>query len=314
MKWQQRMQILMAPEDGGTGGGEPPAAEGGATPPEGGGSILDLASGNTSPAAEGNEGDAYTPPDYLPEHLRGSNPDETIEKLHNAYKGARTAMAKGEGKLEGAVPDSPDAYSFTDQSTDDAPDAAFAELTSEASKPLVSLAQKAAHKMGIPDKAFEGFMREFVGNAQADGLPIGVSDEDAQKISAEAEMETLTELVGSAAEAKALVNTVSTYAQKLVQRGTIAQADLAEFSQMVGTAESAHLFHRIMTAEFGEKSIPLADAGAGNITATDAYAMHAKASSMPKGAERDQAMQEAQNAMQKAFGSQSSGSVQSSVL
>lgn len=331
MNWMQRRAMLLgqtrtfAPADeGGAGGGEGDAAgdggdgddqSGGDGEGEGGGSILDMASGDKGKGEGDGEGDGdYTPPDFLPEHLRGKDPDETLKKLHEAYAGARKALSKGTGKLEGEVPDSPDGYTFEDTGTEDEPDKVYAELMSEASKPMVTLAQKAAHKMGIPDKAFQGFMREFVANAEENGLPIGVDDEEAQKISAEAEMERLTELVGSGVEASTLVNTVSNYAQKLVDRGTIAKDDLAEFAIMVGTAESAHLFYRIMTAELGEKPIPAADGGSGSITPTDAYALHAKASAMPEGAEKQAAMEEAQRAMQKAFGQNSSGSVPSSVL
>lgn len=334
MDWMQRRAMLLgqartfAPADeGGSGGGG--EGEGGAAGDgaegddqggvedqgEGGGSILDMATGDKAKADGEGDGDGdYTPPDFLPEHLRGKDPDETLKKLHEAYAGARKALSKGTGKLEGEVPDSPDGYTFEDTGTDDEPDKVYAELTSEASKPLVTMAQKAAHKMGIPDKAFQGFMREFVAGAEDIGLPVGISDEEAQQISAEAEMERLTEIVGSGAEASTLVNTVKTYAQKLVDRGTISKDDIAEFGTMVGTAESAHLFYRIMTAELGEKPIPAAEGGSGSITATDAYALHAKASAMPDGAEKQAAMEEAQRAMQKAFGQNSSGSVPSAVL
>lgn len=336
MNWLQRRMMLMghgpvfAPADEGVGGGGDDGGDssdgdssgnddGGAgnEGDKGGSSILDLADkGDSKDGDKGGDdtGGDYIPPDYLPEHLRGKDADDTLAKVHKAYKGSRDALAKGNGKLEGTVPDAPDGYSFKDTGTDGEPDKAYAELTAEASKPIVAFAQKAAMDAGIPDAAFEKFMRGFVGGAEAAGMPIGVSDDEAQDISAEAEMERLTELVGSSVEASTVVNTVETYANKLVDRGTIPKEDLAEFRIMVGTAESSQLFYRIMTAELGEKPIPMADGAAGSVTQTEAYSLHAQASAMSAGAEKDQAMEEAGRAMKKAMGQQSTGSIKSSVL
>lgn len=303
--------------DGGSGDGDGEGGDGsgdgegdGSSDKGGSGSILDLATGGDK--AKPGDGE-YKAPDFLPEHLHGKDDADTLKKVHDAYAGARKSLSKG-GQGDTDVPEKSDGYEFVDTSKDDKPDKVFAELTSEASKPVVSLAQKAAHKIGLGGAKFNEFMREFVSGAAESGLPIGVGDGEAQAISAEAEMERLTEIVGSGSEASTLVNTVSTYAQKLVDRGTIAQDDLSEFAAMVGTAESAHLFYRILTAELGEKPIPAAEGGAGTVTQTDAYALHAKASAMPDGAEKSQAMEAAQRAMQKAFGQNPTGSVKSSVL
>jgi hypothetical protein len=179
---------------------------------------------------------------------------------------------------------------------------------------MVDMARRAAHKAGIPDKAFAGFMRDFVAGAGESGLPIGMDDGEAQEISSAAEMEKLTELVGSGTEASTIVNTNQTYIEKLVARGTLHQDDMAEFRVMVGTAESSNIFYKILTAELGEKPIPVAEGGAGAMSQTDAYALHAQASALPDGAEKTQAMEGAQRAMQKAFGQNSGGSVRSSVL
>lgn len=331
MTWLQRRMLLNgrgpvfqaagegeggAGDAGGAGGGGAGGDAGGAgdAGDKGGGSILDLASKAKPGEAKPGEPGQYTAPDFLPDHLRGKDADETLTKLHTAYKGARDAMAKGRGKLDGDVPEKSDGYTFEDTGTADAPDKIFAELTNEASKPLVSAAQKAAHKMGIPDKAFQGFMREFVASAGESGLPIGMDDGEFQQISGEAEMEKLTELVGSGLEATTLVNTVENYAQKLVSRGTMTKDDLAEFRVMVGTAESAHLFYKILTGELGEKPIPRTVGADGAMTSTEAYAMHARASALPQGSERTQAMEEANRAMVKAHGENSAGSVRSSVF
>jgi hypothetical protein len=334
MTWNVRRAMLLgqgrtfAPADeGGGGGGEGGEGEGNADGGEGegegsgegdgdagkvkSGSILDMAKPGDKPG-EG-EGD-YKAPDYLPEHLRGKDNDETMKKLHEAYAGARKTLSKGNNKIEGTLPEKPEDYTFEDTGKEGEPDKVFAELSSEASKPMVDMARRAAHKAGIPDKAFAGFMRDFVAGAGESGLPIGMDDGEAQEISGAAEMEKLTELVGSGVGASTIVNTNQRYLEKVVARGTLHEDDMAEFRIMCGTAEGANIFYKILTAELGEKPIPVAEGGAGAMSQTDAYALHAQASSLPDGAEKTQAMEAAQRAMQKAFGQNSSGSVRSSVL
>jgi len=308
-------------ENGGSGsGGEGEGAGGEGGDGEGGpsgSSILDFATKTSGKEGEGG-GDAWKLPDgmELPDHLVGSTADKTLAKLIKAYQGARRELSqrgKGEGKLEGAVPDDPDGYKFDPEGDDDK---IAAELNSEASKPYVDAFRKAAHKLGIPDKAFTQLMREGLGGIAESGMPIGVSNEEAQKISGEQEMQVLVKEVGQK-EASTIVNTIGTYAEKLAQRGVLKdEQDMAEFAQMVGTGRAARIFHRILTGEMGEKPIPMADGADGSVTPQEAYARHAAASRMPAGAEKDAAMAEAQRLMQKAFGNspQQTGSIRSGVL
>lgn len=306
--------------DGGSGGeGEGAGGEGGSGDGEGHGqgnsSILDFA---TKGKTKEGDGDAWKLPDgmELPDHLVGSTADETLAKVTKAYQGARRELSqkgKGEGKLEGAVPDDPDGYKFDPEGDDDK---IAAELNSEASKPYVDAFRKAAHKLGIPDKAFTQLMREGLSGIAENGMPIGVSNEEAQKISGEQEMQSLVKEVGQK-EASTIVNTIGTYADKLAQRGVLKdEQDVSEFAQMVGTARAARIFHRILTGEMGEKPIPQADGADGSVTPQEAYAKHAAASRMKPGAEKDAAMAEAQRLMQKAFGNspQATGSIRSGVL
>lgn len=316
--------------EGGEGkgqGGEGSGGEGGEG--EGGGegqggdkasSILDFASkeGAKKGDGEGKEGDDWKLPEGMevPDHLLGTSAEDTLAKVAKAYQGARRELSnkgKGEGKLEGDVPDEPDGYQFEAEGDDDK---IAEELNSEASKPYVDAFRKAAHDLGIPDKAFSQLMRQGLAGIAENGIPIGVSNEEAAKISGEQEMAALTEAVGQK-EAGTIVNTISTYGEKLAQRGVLAdEADVAEFAQMVGTARGARIFHRILTGELGEKPIPNADGADGSVTAQEAYAKHAAASRMPPGSEKDEAMAEAQRLMQKAFGNnpQPTGSIRSGVL
>lgn len=308
--------------DGGSGGeGEGGESGGGDGEGQGQGnsSILDFATKTGGKQGEGEgDGDAWKLPKGmdLPDHLVGSTADETLAKVTKAYQGARRELSqkgKGEGKLEGAVPDDPDGYKFDSEGDDDK---IAAELNSEASKPYVDAFRKAAHKLGIPDKAFTQLMREGLSGIAENGMPIGVSNEEAQKISGEQEMQSLVKEVGQK-EASTIVNTIGTYADKLAQRGVLKdEQDVSEFAQMVGTARAARIFHRILTGEMGEKPIPQADGADGSVTPQEAYAKHAAASRMKPGAEKDAAMAEAQRLMQKAFGNspQATGSIRSGVL
>ena len=286
---------------------------------QGGSSILDFATKQKTGGKEGEgEGDAWKLPDgmELPDHLLGQTADETLAKVTKAYQGARRELSqkgKGESSLEGAVPDDPDGYKFDPEGDDDK---IADELNSEASKPYVDAFRKAAHKLGIPDKAFTQLMREGLSGIAEGGMPIGVSNEEAQKISGEQEMQSLVKEVGQK-EASTIVNTIGTYAEKLAQRGVLKDdQDMAEFAQMVGTGRAARIFHRILTGEMGEKPIPMADGADGSVTPQEAYAKHAAASRMPAGSEKDGAMAEAQHLMQKAFGNspQATGSIKSGVL
>jgi len=325
--WQYHAPVWSPADEGSGGSGEGDGGSGGdgaGGESEGGGgvgqgqgqsSILDFATKGTT--KEG-DGEAWKLPEgvELPDHLVGSTADDTLAKLTKAYQGARRELSrkgKGEGKLEGVVPDHPDGYVFDAEGDDDK---IAAELNSEASKPYVDAFRTAAHKLGIPDKAFTQLMREGLSGIAENGIPIGVSNEEAQKVSGEQEMAALVKEVGQK-EASTIVNTIGTYADKLAQRGVLkGEQDMAEFAQMVGTSRAARIFHRILTGELGEKPIPMADGADGSVTPQEAYAKHAAASRMPAGSDRDAAMAEAQRLMQKAFGSstQPNGSIHSAVL
>ena len=294
----------------GDGQGEGQGGEG-----DGSSSILDFAKRGGKEGGEGEgDGNSYTLPDgvELPEHLVGGDANETLAKVAKAYSGARKELSqKSTGGLEGAVPDNADGYTFESSGDDDK---IAAELNSEASKPYVDAFKASAHKHGIPDKAFAAFMRDGMQGLADAGVPMGQTNEEAQQISGKAEMEALREEVG-AAEAGTIVNTIANYADKLADKGVLAdEADVVEFAQMVGTARGARIFHRMLVGEMGEKPIPAGDGSDGSVTSDEAYAAHAKASALPPGAERDQAMAEAQKKMQKAFGQNSAGSIRSSVL
>lgn len=314
--------------EGGGAGGDQGDGKGGtaADPGDGGGkvksSILDMA-GKVDGDGAGDKAKAeekpvekpldpggWKPPEGIPDHLKGKDAEETLAKLTKAYAGARTELAKG-GKMTGTVPDAPEGYAL--KPTGDK-DPVAAEWNSPESKQMVDAFQAAAHELKIPAEAFQGLMRKGLEKLQAQGIPIGLSEEEQIEASAEQEFESLQTLMGGTKQAATVVNTVDTYRQKLLDSGLMTKAEEAEFRIMVGTGPSAALFYKIMTAEFGERAIPPADPMGGQISLTDAYAQHAAASNLKPGAERDAALESANRAIQKAVGTESAGSVKSNVL
>ena len=304
---------VWSPEDGAGGGGEDGnggEAEGSEGAENGGekpGSILDTA----GDGEEGGEGGEWTPPADLPEHLRGADVNETLTKVMDAYKGARDKIAKGTGGLEGEVPDSADGYKIEATGDDDV---VAAELNKDESKPVLDAFRNAALKVGMPDKAFEAFIREGLTSLAEDGIPIGVSDDQAIELSGQQEREQLIKIVGDPREAGTVISTVDAFGKNMVEAGVMSEADLDEFRVMVGTAESAHIMYRILTAKLGEKPIPPSVGGEGEMSAADAYANYSKALSMSPGPERDQAIEDAMAAMKRAYGDKSAGSIRSKVV
>lgn len=276
-------------------------------------SILDMA----DPAGDGKQEEgAWQPPEglSLPSHLRGKDANETLTKLYAAYSGARKAISQGKkSALEGDVPQELDAYVPTFEAEGD-DDRVAAELNSEASKPIVDAFRKQAHALGIPDKTFAALMRGGLSAAVEAGVPIGFSQAEAEAASGEAEFAKLVEMSGGQREASTIVNTVTRYGEKMVSRGLMTEAEAREFRVMVGTAESAALFHKILVGELGEKPIPMAEGVDPAVSATEAHAAYERAMSMKDGAEKTSAMASAQRMMQKAYGSNPTGSIRSSVL
>jgi hypothetical protein len=333
--WMKWLPVWAAEGEGGGGGegesdpgtGEDPGkGEGGAAPDPGDGggkaapSILDLAGKTGDDPGEGKgeskaeekplDPGGWKPPEGIPDHLKGNDADETLAKLAKAYAGARTELAKG-GKQTGTIPEAPDGYAL--KPTGDK-DPVAAEWNSPESKVMVDAFQAAAHELKVPAEVFQGLMRKGLEKLQAQGVPIGLTEQEQIEASAEQEFESLQKVMGGHKQAATVVNTVDTYRQKLVDSGLMTKEEESEFRIMVGTGPSAALFYKIMTAEFGERSIPPADPMGGSVSLTDAYAAHAAAMSMKPGAERDAAIAAAQVSIRKAVGTESAGSVKSNVL
>jgi hypothetical protein len=302
---------------GGQGGeGQGGEGEGGKARP---GGILDMAQGGGKKAGdkggEGGEGDWKLPDGLeLPDHLKGKDADSTLALVAKAYKGARQELsAKGKGG-EGApadIPEKPEEYVIASQGDDDK---VAAELNAEASKPVLAGFQAAAKEAGIGKAQFETFMRKGLEAAAAAGVPIGMTDQEAQDLSGEAELEALTEMYGSQV-AQTKVNSVGAYGEKLVANQVLKdEADIHEFAIMVGTARSADIMSRIIEYEFGERPIPAPQGIDGKVSVEAANRAHQEALKMKPGAEREEAVAAAEKLMEKAYGTQGTGSQRVSVL
>jgi len=250
----------------------------------------------------------------LPEHLVGDSADSTIEKLGKAYMGARNQLAqrKTPAGLEGTVPDKPEGYEIAEEGEDDH---IARELNSEATKPILDAFRKSAIELNIPDKTFSALMKGGLANLDAEGIiDAGLSDEEAQRISGEAELEILAEQVG-AQQAKDIVNQVGSWVGKLKDRGIVqTDEEMAEAQSMFGTATAARIMQRVLVAEFGERPIPVAEGLEGSSSPAEALAEYHKALSLKPGPERDAALEAATAGMQKTFGKREAGSVPSQLF
>jgi hypothetical protein len=120
---------------------KPAAAPGGAAP------------AGQAPADPGAS--AVYRPEGLPDHLLGTTERETIDKLFKAVDGYRKGDA-ARGEKIGSVPDAPDKYAFQPA------EAVAAYLPDVTNDPVFKSAQAAAHKHGLGDKQFAGFVNEFM--------------------------------------------------------------------------------------------------------------------------------------------------------
>jgi len=251
----------------------------------------------------------------IPEHLVGLSAEDTLKKLSTAYKGARTELStrkKDDGVLEGAVPKDIEGYQFTGDIENDP---VLKDLTSEESKPIVDEWRKAAMEVGIPDAAFAAFMHKGMENMGKAGFGAFGDSEQAQQVNGKAEMAALVEDLGKSG-ADLTLRQLDTFAQKLANNGILtSQDEVEEFGQMVGTAKAARIMQRIITAEFGEKAIPMGDGVEGSPTLEEAYEQHNAALSMPRGADRDEAMRRAEARLAQAMaGGSTNGQLRSRVL
>lgn len=154
------MAFLYAPEgEGGDGGGD------------GGGNPFGTpaAGGDGKPAGDGKpgEGDGTPPaggqpyfPQNFPDHMRGGNDRETIDKVFGAYSGLREELSK-----RGTVPKEPKEYNLALSET--AAKVLGADLSKDRSSQIF---RNLAHKHGLTDKQASGIFGEFMDEQLAAGV------------------------------------------------------------------------------------------------------------------------------------------------
>lgn len=228
-----RAGLLLAPEDG-TGGGAAPAGGDGAAPAGGTG---------------GGDPPAFVPPEFLPEHLRGKDAGETLGKIATDWKAQRDALAQ----RQPAKPETADAYSFTP--ADDLKPLFGEDLTKD---PVIAAARVAAHKHGLSNDQFAGFLNDVVGEAKKAGL-IAPSDpaveyEKEWPQLVPADKANLPEAERKAA-AKARHDTAQLFADTLKARGEIDEGMHSEFSILLETAAGVRLIEFMQQNLTAEKGI-----------------------------------------------------------
>lgn len=266
-------------------------------------SIMDFAKrGEGEKPAEG--GEKWKLPDGLEiaDHLVGDSAEDTLRKMSVAYAGARKELStrsKDAGVLEGTVPKDIDGYQITlDEKAKDNP--ALADLTSEASKPIVDAWRAAALEVGIPNEAFSKFMQQGVAKMAEGGLTIGNAQEQTE-LNGAAEYEALTKQLGKDGADMAL-HQLDTFGLKLQEHGILnSEEDLIEYAQMFGTARGAVIGQRMISVMFGEKAIPRGDGPDGEQTVAEARATLDAALKMPAGSDREAAVLRAEEGMKKAI-------------
>jgi hypothetical protein len=164
---------------GGSAGGAPPAGGGappaGSPPPAGGGGSPPAGGGGQPPgagAAPPPPGSAPYRPEGLPDHLVGANDRETLDKVFKAFDGFRRGEAE-----RGALPKDPAGYQFTASDK-------LKPYTGDFDKdPVFGKAREFAHKAGLTDKQFNGFLVPMLESFIDGGLVDKPIDAQAQLMS-----------------------------------------------------------------------------------------------------------------------------------
>lgn len=152
---------------GATGAGASGAAagSGAASGAAAAGAAAGSGAGGDSTAAGGQSGQGAgagpSPyrPDGLPDHLFGKSDKETIDKLNAAFTGFRTQQSAA-----GTVPEKPDGYKF------EASDKLKPYVANFDKDPVYAKTRDIAHKAGMTDKVFNGFMAPLLESLIEGGL------------------------------------------------------------------------------------------------------------------------------------------------
>jgi hypothetical protein len=156
-------------DDGGMGGGGGAGGQGDGGEGQGAG-------GDKSGGDQGGGGQQWKAPDGLPPELLGASADETLTKVMGAYSELDKRASGLREKLSKlpSAPAKPDEYAF--QPADDLKDY-FGDLTKD---PVFNAAKQAAHKHGMSQEQFAGFISETFGPLAKEGLLLKPYDPKAE--------------------------------------------------------------------------------------------------------------------------------------
>lgn len=128
--------------------------------------LLDETGGTGGDGTGGGQGGGWNPPEGLPAEFRGANAEETLAKLFGGFsqlntraEGLRGELARRPGPL-----DSADKYTF-DPGEKLKP--FFGDVGQD---PVFGFARQAAHKYGMSQDQFSGFIGDVFGGMQEKGL------------------------------------------------------------------------------------------------------------------------------------------------
>jgi hypothetical protein len=202
-------------------------------------------------AADGEDG-PYRP-EGLPDHLRGKDDRETIDKLFKVAMDLRRKVGQGKDK----APETPDGYAF------EAPEGVEIDLTSDANVKLMGLVAEAAHAEGLGQKAAQAFVQKIMAGLPEIAKDAGEPDPASQMPDISEELDKL----GGRDKALPFLQKIDRWGRGLVERGAFDQDDYLEFQIMAGTAQGARVMNKLIEMT-GEAPVPLegSERGAAKLT------------------------------------------------
>lgn len=222
--------LALAPEGEGAAGSPPAGTE-----------------GQTQGGGDPGTGAAFTPPEFLPEHLRGKDAAETLTKLAPEWKTQRDSLAQ----RWTPPPEKPEGYEF-------APAAELKQFFADdpAKDPAVGVLRSVAHKIGMAADKFAPFVNDVVDGLHKAGLigkEDGAPDYDAEmKALIPDDKRTAPEAEQKAA-AKARHDNAQTFADTLLARKDIDEGMHEEFGILLESANGVRLVEYVIGQATGEK-------------------------------------------------------------
>lgn len=188
--------------------------------------------------------------DRLPQHLRGETPEQALEKVFAAYSGAREEMGK-----RGKAVDKPDDYAV--EFSEDV----LAVVGDPAQDETLAVARNMAHKHGLTQEQFSGFVQDFHAELLAQGKLGGVDVKaEAAKLAGDAAARMSEQDVLNAAAAA--WTDATTYIDGLVADKTLT-ADQANVLRGLAETADGILALKALRGQMREVGVQTGGTGAG---------------------------------------------------